>query len=56
MFDSGRAGATDEVERVSSRPDFIIFGYPWLNAMKPGQPQGTLTYCAALRNEKRLLL
>jgi acetyl esterase/lipase len=51
MFDSGRADATDEVERASSRPDFIILGYPWLNAMKLGQPQGTLTYCSALRIE-----
>ena len=26
----GNPGATDPVERVSSRPDFIILGYPWL--------------------------
>jgi acetyl esterase/lipase len=50
-FDSGRADTTDEVERASSRPDFIILGYPWLNAMKLDQPQGTLTYCSALTIE-----
>jgi acetyl esterase/lipase len=26
----GQAGAADPVERVSSRPDFLILGYPWL--------------------------
>jgi acetyl esterase/lipase len=50
MFDSGHADATDEVERVSSRPDFIILGYPWLNAMKPNQ-EGVLSYCSALKIE-----
>lgn len=28
----GNPEATDPVERVSSRPDFIILGYPWLEA------------------------
>jgi acetyl esterase/lipase len=27
-FDAGNAGATDPTERVSSRPDFLILGYP----------------------------
>jgi hypothetical protein len=46
MFDTGEPGASDPTERVSSRPDFLILGYPWLNAMKRGQT--TLAYCAAL--------
>jgi acetyl esterase/lipase len=27
-FDSGRADATDAIDRASSRPDFLILGYP----------------------------
>ena len=27
-FDAGKADATDPIERVSSRPDFLILGYP----------------------------
>jgi acetyl esterase/lipase len=46
MFEPGDAGATDPVERASSRPDFIILGYPWLNAMT--RDQKTLSYCSAL--------
>jgi acetyl esterase/lipase len=46
MSEAENAGASDPLERVSSRPDFIILGYPWLNAMKPEQK--TLSYCAAL--------
>lgn len=29
----GRADAADPVERVSSRPDFLVLGYPWLEGM-----------------------
>ncbi len=50
MFDAGRADSDDTVERVSSRPDFIILCYPWLNAMKPDQ-NGILSYCSALNVE-----
>lgn len=46
-FDDGRAGASDPVERVSSRPDFLILGYPWLNAMEPND-RGLITYCSVL--------
>src|SRR3954453_12238085 len=27
-FDSGKPGSTDPIERVGSRPDFLILGYP----------------------------
>ena len=46
MMEPENAGASDPVERVSSRPDFIILGYPWLNAMK--LEHKTLSYCSAL--------
>lgn len=30
--DRGHPDASDPVERVSSRPDFLVLGYPWLEA------------------------
>ncbi len=48
MFDTGKADAADAVERASSRPDFIILGYAWLNAMKPEQ-QGVPGYCGLMK-------
>ncbi|HJQ23096.1 MAG TPA: alpha/beta hydrolase [Blastocatellia bacterium] len=50
MFDGGKSDAADAIERVSSRPDFIILGYPWLNAMKPDQ-EGKLAYCGVMKLE-----
>ena len=32
LSDDGDAAAPDAVERVSSRPDFLILAYPWLEA------------------------
>ncbi|HEY3756744.1 MAG TPA: alpha/beta hydrolase [Opitutaceae bacterium] len=32
---SGKSDAADPIDRLSSRPDFLILGYPWLNAMSP---------------------
>jgi acetyl esterase/lipase len=37
-FDNGRPDAPDPVDRLSSRPDFLVLGYPWLNAMQPAKP------------------
>lgn len=37
--DDGNPAATDVVERASSRPDFIVLGYPWLDAMLPPHPK-----------------
>lgn len=42
--DRGRATATDPVERQSSRPDFLILGYPWLEATVI-DAQGHSPYC-----------
>jgi len=50
MFDAGKADAADPVDHASSRPDFLVLGYPWLNAMKPNE-KGVLSYCSALKIE-----
>ena len=48
LFDNGKQKSDDPVDRLSSRPDFMILGYPWLNAMQPNQ-QGLITYCSVLQ-------
>ena len=48
MFDNGEPNAKDEVERISSRPDFQILAYPWLNAMKPDE-KGIPPYCFVMK-------
>lgn len=48
MFDGGKPGAPDPIDRVSSRPDFVVLGYPWLNAMEKDET-GVLSYCSALK-------
>ena len=47
-FDSGKAEAPDVIDRASSRPDFVVLGYPWLNAMEKNET-GVLSYCSALK-------
>jgi len=47
-FDDGQPDASDPVERVSDRPDFLILGYPWLNAMQPNTKH-LITYCSVLK-------
>ena len=47
LFDAGHPDAADPLERLSSRPDFLVLGYPWLNAM---QPSGNyITYCSVIK-------
>lgn len=41
---AGNPKAKDPIERVSSRPDFIILGYPWLEGMQL-MPNGHSQYC-----------
>jgi acetyl esterase/lipase len=48
LFDAGNASASDPIERVSDRPDFMILGYAWLNAMQPND-DGKITYCSVLK-------
>ena len=45
--DEGKANANDPIERLSDRPDFLILGYAWLNAMQPND-RGLITYCSVL--------
>ena len=48
LFDAGKPDASDPVERFSSRPDFLVLGYPWLNAM---QPSGHfISYCSLIKS------
>lgn len=49
MPDTGKADAADPLDRVSSRPDFLVLGYPWLNAMI--KDQKALSYCGVLKIE-----
>jgi acetyl esterase/lipase len=46
-FDDGKQESSDPVERLSNRPDFLILGYPWLNAMQPNSKH-LITYCSVL--------
>lgn len=43
-FDAGNPGAPDPVDRVSSRPDFLVLGYAWLDAMQPPKPKMIPSY------------
>jgi acetyl esterase/lipase len=41
LFDLGKADATDPVDRVGSRPDFTILGYPVISMTAPWTHQGS---------------
>jgi acetyl esterase/lipase len=43
MSDGGKAGATDPIDRVSSRPDFAVLGYPVISMTEPWTHQGSKT-------------
>lgn len=47
-FDDGNAAATDPIDRVSSRPDFLVLGYAWIDAMQPAKPKKIPSYSALL--------
>jgi acetyl esterase/lipase len=42
-FDAGSAGASDAVDRASSRPDFSVLGYPVISLVEPWTHQGSKT-------------
>ena len=42
-FDNGNANATDPIDRVSSRPDFAVLGYPVISLVEPWTHQGSKT-------------
>jgi acetyl esterase/lipase len=43
QFVAGKADAEDPIERVSSRPDFLVLGYPWIGAISSDTTH--LSYC-----------
>jgi acetyl esterase/lipase len=43
QFVPGNPDAEDPIERVSSRPDFVVLGYPWIGAVSPNTEH--LSYC-----------
>ncbi len=43
QFVPGKPDAADPVERVSSRPDFLVLGYPWIGAISSDTSH--LSYC-----------
>ena len=47
-LDAGNPAAENAIDRVSSRPDFLILGYPWLYAMQL-RANGTSEYCSDLK-------
>jgi acetyl esterase/lipase len=46
FYEAGKPDASDPVERLSSRPDFLVLGYAWLNAMQPSGHY--ITYCSRI--------
>jgi acetyl esterase/lipase len=42
MFDAGDPAAADAIDRVSSRPDFLILGYPVITSSGPYVHQGSM--------------
>ncbi len=51
-FDNGRPDAADPVEKYSSRPDFLVLGYPWINAMQPAKPKMIDSYPTLMKIPK----
>jgi acetyl esterase/lipase len=47
LFDAGKPDNGDPLARLSSRPDFLVLGYPWLNAMQPSGDY--ITYCSVIK-------
>src|SRR5208337_2452086 len=42
-FVSGKPDADDPIERASSRPDYLVLGYPWIGAISSDTSH--LSYC-----------
>ncbi len=49
QFVPGTPDAEDPIDRFSSRPDFLVLGYPWLGAL--GTDFSHLNYCKEFRLE-----
>jgi acetyl esterase/lipase len=48
LYDAGKPEASDPLDRLSSRPDFLVLGYPWINAMQPSGHY--ITYCSVIKS------
>ena len=46
-FTTGDPNADDPIARTSSRPDFVVLGYPWIGAL--GTDFDHLNYCKSLK-------
>ena len=46
LFDAGNAAAADAVDRVGSRPDFAVLGYPVISMTAAWTHQGSKTESA----------
>jgi acetyl esterase/lipase len=44
QFVPGNPDSADPIEKVSSRPDYLVLGYPWIGAITLN-PEQHLTYC-----------
>ncbi len=44
QFDAGKADSSDPIERVSSRPDFMILAYPVITMEDPYVHKGSRQY------------
>lgn len=47
-FDTGNPVAPDAIDRESSRPDFLVLPYAWLDAMRPAKPKMIRPYWTLL--------
>jgi acetyl esterase/lipase len=47
LFNAGKPDSADPLEKLSDRPDFLVLGYPWLNAMQPSAP--FIWYCSVIK-------
>lgn len=54
-FDSGQAQAADPVDRFSSRPDFLILGYPVISFTAPLAHQGSVKNLLGENPDPKLL-
>jgi acetyl esterase/lipase len=43
QFDPGKPDSDDAIERASSRPDYLVLGYPWIGAISSDTSH--LSYC-----------
>ena len=47
QFVAGKPDAEDPIERVSSRPDYLVLGYPWIGALSAYDPR-YLNFCKTM--------